>query len=583
MVSTYVRDLKARSEPVIEPPTTIRNNEGGKVSQLGRFDQLRRFLVLGSESNSYYADADKLTAQNVGVVLDCIQADGPQTVKVIVDISNAGRAPKNEPALLALALCTVHGDEATRRAAYRAIGNRDVVRIPTHLMHLFTYREALSEYTGRGESRARVKGGLGSGYKRAIQRWYNEESPDKLAYHAIKYQARDGVSQADLLRLAHPLPPTEDHRAIYKHIVDGAIPTDGELKAGEAPYRPSGNLVELLDAADQVRRETDPERAAGLIRNYRLPRETVNTALLNSPVVWEALAADMPMTALIRNLNKLTQVGLLTPGSETNRNIVAQLSDFDRIKKARVHPLNLLVALKVYEQGKGERGSLTWTPVKSVISALDEAFYGSFKTITPTGQRIRLAVDISASMDGNKIGGMPFLSAREVAGAMALVIRASEPNVDLVAYETKLSDINHLIRPSMRLDEVIRKMRALDMGGTICSLPISDAFMKGREFDAFVSLTDSETFDGRSSYRYGYSNPLRPEWGSTVIGQVPETVNDWLIEYRRKTGIPAVHAVLAFTSTQFTIANPNDPGQLDIAGFDSAVPTILNDFIAGRI
>jgi len=35
------------------------------------------------------------------------------------------------------------------------------------------------------------------------------------------------------------------------------------------------------------------------------------------------------------------------------------------------------------------------------------------------------------------------------------------------------------------------------------------------------------------------------------------------------------------TATNFTIADPSDPGMLDIAGFDSAVPTLITDFARG--
>ena len=37
------------------------------------------------------------------------------------------------------------------------------------------------------------------------------------------------------------------------------------------------------------------------------------------------------------------------------------------------------------------------------------------------------------------------------------------------------------------------------------------------------------------------------------------------------------------TVTDFTIADPNDPGTLDIAGFDSAVPNLISDFSRGDV
>jgi 60 kDa SS-A/Ro ribonucleoprotein len=36
-------------------------------------------------------------------------------------------------------------------------------------------------------------------------------------------------------------------------------------------------------------------------------------------------------------------------------------------------------------------------------------------------------------------------------------------------------------------------------------------------------------------------------------------------------------------SNDFTIADPDDAGMLDVVGFDTATPQILADFVAGRV
>ena len=52
----------------------------------------------------------------------------------------------------------------------------------------------------------------------------------------------------------------------------------------------------------------------------------------------------MPQTALIRQLPRLTRLGLLSPMNGYVRPIELQLRDAKRIREARIHPLNLLVA-----------------------------------------------------------------------------------------------------------------------------------------------------------------------------------------------------------------------------------------------
>ena len=68
------------------------------------------------------------------------------------------------------------------------------------------------------------------------------------------------------------------------------------------------------------------------------------------------------------------------------------------LKSARVHPFSLLLALNIYTAGKGDKGSLSWSPVPAICSALDAAFYLSFKFVEATGKRFLLALDVSGSM-----------------------------------------------------------------------------------------------------------------------------------------------------------------------------------------
>jgi 60 kDa SS-A/Ro ribonucleoprotein len=36
-------------------------------------------------------------------------------------------------------------------------------------------------------------------------------------------------------------------------------------------------------------------------------------------------------------------------------------------------------------------------------------------------------------------------------------------------------------------------------------------------------------------------------------------------------------------SNGFTIADPQDPGMLDVVGFDASAPKLISDFSAGRL
>ena len=87
----------------------------------------------------------------------------------------------------------------------------------------------------------------------------------------------------------------------------------------------------------------------------------------------------MPMTAMIRNLGRMTSIGLLAECSQETRNVCEKLKNPQLLKRARIHPFNVLVALKTYIDGHADKGKLSWTPNEEIVEALEKAFYYSFK------------------------------------------------------------------------------------------------------------------------------------------------------------------------------------------------------------
>ena len=280
-----------QSEPVPGKPTVL-NSAGGFSFEVTDWVRLDRFLILGSEGGSYYATERKLTVENAEAVVRCVTLDGPETVRRIVSVSNAGRAPKNDPAVFALALAAAHGDAATKSAAYAALPK--VCRTGTHL---FQFAAVSNELRGWGR-----------GLRQAVAAWYTNKEPRSLAYQAVKYQRRDGWSHRDLLRLAHPIAGGELND-VLRWI---ARKPDAETVWTEVPSADAAVApLYALDAAHKAETEGEIVR---LIQDYRLVRECVPTNWLTSPTVWDALLAEMPLTAVLRNVATMTRIGLLTEG-----------------------------------------------------------------------------------------------------------------------------------------------------------------------------------------------------------------------------------------------------------------------------
>jgi 60 kDa SS-A/Ro ribonucleoprotein len=266
------------------------------------------------------------------------------------------------------------------------------------------------------------------------------------------------------------------------------------------------------------------------------------------------------MTALIRNLATLTRVGVIAPGSDGTRRAVTQLGDAERIRRARVHPIALLAALRAYASGRGIRGRNTWSPVRDIVDALDGAFYSAFGNVEPAGTRLLLALDVSASMAWGSVAGVPGLTPRDASAALALVTAATEQRYEIVGLTSGKRGLTPLaISPRQRLDDAVRAVSNLPFGGTDVALPMLYAQAKGREIDTFVVYTDSETWAG----------DIHPSQA--------------LREYRRASGIEARLVVVGMVSNGFSIADPADRGMLDVVGFDLATPQLISDFARGAL
>ena len=94
----YLNRILNEPTPQSEPlPGMVPNSAGGHAYPVDDMTRLRRFLILGSEGGSYYADERKLTLENAAAVKRCIENDGTKAVYEIAYISRHGRAPKVGP------------------------------------------------------------------------------------------------------------------------------------------------------------------------------------------------------------------------------------------------------------------------------------------------------------------------------------------------------------------------------------------------------------------------------------------------------------------------------------------------------
>lgn len=534
-------------------PTQVANSSGAYVFSVGPFERLERFLILGAEGGTYYASESKLTRENAASLDECLSTDPKRTIQTIRNISQWGRAPKQGPGIFALALAASHKNPDARQLALAALP--DVCRTGRSLLEFVAIVDG--------------QRGWGKGLRRAVGGWYTSKSFDALTYQLTKYRGsgKDAArwTHRDVLRKAHPRPAELDgaQRAALRWAVGGELGERHVKRRGKdaAEWQAAcGDLPAYLAGFEALQRAMTAAEAIPLITEHGFTHEMVPSGLKNEAAVWEALLPRMPLGALVRNLGKLSSIGLLTQGGAWAAVVRERLTGISTIRRSRLHPIAFLSAQMVYRAGHGVRGKLTWNAAPAVTQALEGAFYLAFGNVKPTGKRLLLALDVSGSMQWGQIAGIPGLTPAMATAAMALVTMRTEPQALCFGFSHRFEPLG--ITPDMPLDAAMKLTSDVAFGSTDCSLPFRWALSRGVKaplsVDGFAVYTDSET----------NSSQCHPH-------QV-------LQEYRQKTGIPARLAVAAFTSNGFTIADPKDSGMLDVVGFDASAPAVIGDFFRGK-
>jgi 60 kDa SS-A/Ro ribonucleoprotein len=749
-------------------PDQVPNNAGGFVWQISDQEQVLRYLIIGSEGGNYYQTPQQVSSQCASCVLRMTRtpANFKWLVETIREVSIDGRAAKQESTLLALATAIVFARTPAEKSQALAIVN-DCVRILTHMYMLIGYIKIFSKAghpnlaSASASASAVIGSGIGRGIRRVFGEYFYSRTGIEVANLVTKYQNREGWTIKDVLTLIHIDPKKmkdDGGRLAIDHVfgryvappliaspssIEGTTPSMRDTTAAlfnaikeihtiaERPLKHPSLTGSASGSASNYQYGEELDRIVHLINTAGLCREQLPSQLFKYRKVWEALLLSkgangkgkgMPLTALIRNLGKLStpEIGIIDPkyispayassaystntqwgGVPPTEYIIRRITDAHDIKRTRIHPYTILVAMLTYQKGQGDKGSLVWSPNSNVIKALDKAFKLAFQNITPTGKRIKIALDVSGSMSSAYCTGSPVVTCATASVAMmmmtgfrprtadsnaplaapsrkpaqepaqepavsgpaspwtttqlpdgrtlyentetkqcqftppppapapaapaaATAVRVRPPTIDeyrktkqylglpitpaeapkatpgqyssyytppppsqyhpelypplatpskvtICAFSNTLIDITNAIigymdatadpatgLPTMTIADAL-KLVEMPFSSTDCALPMIHALKNNEQVDAFVIYTDSETYMG------------------TIHPQAA------LEEYRKGTGIDAKLIVVGMTSNCLTIADPKDINTLNLAGFDTATPRIISDFIRGGV
>lgn len=535
-----------QSQPIPGRSGMVRNEAGGYVFETDMWQQVEDFLILGVTGGTRHANpAAGLAAAEL--IFAAVDDDGPRLVTLITEIATARppRAPKPGPYLFALAAAAAGGKPETRKAVQGTFP--DVVRTTYDLAAFFGYWKNLcGKVTPRGTAPV-----IGRGMRTAFASWFNDGDAEDVAFRVCKGRSRttpagERLAVLDVLRIAHPAPRTPGHRTLFGWL------------AGNVPDVIARGTLRSVDRFLSAQAATTPEDAIRVTRERDVPWEFLPSEVLTDPGVWAELARTVGLTALIRNLARMTRIGALNlMGGPAVDTVTARLTDQDALVEARIHPMDLWLALRVYQSGMSQpdpsRDPQTWIPVPAVVDALETAYGLSFGPFTPSGKRILTVVDSSASMSWAHIavGGSVLGTAWEVANTMAIILARTEDaptiNCDTRVHASKVT-------PGTNLRE-ITAWEQPGGGGTDMAAPFEWLMTRGIKADGVVVFTDNMTWAGG--------------WHPTQA----------LSAYRSGINPYARLVVVSMTLTGQSIGDPKDPGVLQLTGLDGALPQIISGYV----
>ncbi|MBV5261433.1 TROVE domain-containing protein [Synechococcus moorigangaii CMS01] len=510
-------------------PEMVQGRAGGYLFNPGPWAMLRRCLLIGTAQSTFYADKRELTGEFTQVVQQCVAAD-PARVAQEIFYASDGRSLNNSAPLYALTLLSMGTSPAAKQAFMEIFPQ--VVRTGSHFYEWLSYTKALR--------------GFGKVVRECGRHWLSNPDVQALTYQLLKYQQRYGFSQRDALRLFHVKPMSAEHQTLYHWVVKG-----WEQLLEKAPT----TALEQIWWYEWLKRH--PDQTAKAIAQGRLTHEMVAPIGAMDAQAWKLLMLEMPIGALLRNLGSLTEIGVLRVNRQKNLNhVAAVLNNKKRLRQGRIHPIDILKALKTYQSGgRLGRSQKTWEPVPRIIDILDKALEMSFETVPATGKIFLHAVDVSGSMSYYSVGSV-HLTCAEIAATMALVTAKAEKNYAIRGFSTAFTDLGITASDSFRT--ALQKTSDQNFGGTDASVVYKWALKHRFYADVICFWTDAES------------------WAGTQPCQK-------LAEYRRKINPNAKAIYVTLAPYKLSLVDPKDPLSWDLGGFDPTIPRLIQMIAQGDL
>ncbi|XP_015596736.1 60 kDa SS-A/Ro ribonucleoprotein [Cephus cinctus] len=539
--------------------------------------RLSRYLYIGKEYLNYqsgnwfahnYYEVNKVPSI---IELAMSKKKHEYVVELIQKAFQSNLVPNPETLVFALAVCVKQDKcESLRTKAYNLVSY-----ICAKPQHFFLFIKFVSELS---KTELKKSGGWGHGLKNAVCKWYTKTNSLDLAEKVTQYRGKYGWTHKDIIKLSHIRPTTAvGFNFILKYIMYGLETAKKEASCQTKNKVPTftcvQSILEYIEDVEAFKHCEDEHCAAALIEKQKLQLEHVPSHLIKSEEVWNSLIPLMDLSTLLNNLQRIHNMKMLKPNSLTVAKIIDEITNEENIKKAKIHPIAVLIALRNYESSgrplsyekrkvREEAKKPLPPPPKpnqTIVEALNKMLNLSWANVNNSTKRYMITINVSKSMLENKTWHNGNINPVEAGCIIALSLSRSSPSVVIATYNNNtVQEVD--IPKTATLPDVMKLLVEAQHGNVRLSSPITWAMSQKREIDVFINVV--EQIDPKVEPQESYNSRNAIE------------------DYRNEMSISNAKLInCAMCSPKVPRHKHEDPNILTTCGFDIGVPMVIEAFV----
>jgi len=501
---------------------------------------------------------------------------------------------------------------------------RGVPRTPRPSSHKSAEAVPKSGANEEGPPCKKKRANCNAGTKKALNRWYNSKDPEELAREVTAMTTRFGQTHYKLIIDYHvnaKLPaldviltyimghsPQKSTTSSIEQLTEKLKKTNLDDKAKDIfeYFKNYSRMVELsnwnqkdkkgekrsLKSKEKAKAEwligDKPQAAADICAN--IPVEILNgvpNIFWKSPPVLNALVPKMTIRQILHHLPRLSDCGLVSSAPQSDKvHPLTILLDEEKMKLEKIHPFEIISALRRFEMGRFRPVTLpakaekehkprhcateSWEVQPEVIEACCNAFALSKNLLPKSSMTVLVVVEVTPKSKEATVNGLMGMTAIDIAAVMIPAFKAKHsctvkafarrdtPDKADDDFQIDLEFPTVDISPNDPPTSVRNKLDSiLSSPPDICGL-LKELMHQNLKFDAIVLFCGA-------------------------LSTPPHTKDGWpkdvLKLYREKFGIKTKLVVVGSAAKMFTIADNEDPDSLDFVGFGASSPPQIHKFV----